>query len=254
MSSRRKAMLVDLTRCIGCRACQVACKEWNELPVEVTEMAGDYANPPSLSGDTWKQVKFIDRAGEGVWPAWQFYSDSCKHCAEAPCLDACPTGAIRRTEEGFVLIDADVCNGNEHCVPACPFHVIDISPTRRVAQKCTFCHDRVGRGLQPACAKVCPTDCIAFGPRDELVEAGHARVAHLSEEGHTGTQLYGEDLLGGLNVLYVLPSEPRVYGLPDPATFERPVDRLPRAWLALGLTAAAWAGVLLALFGAFDAT
>ncbi len=252
MGRARRAMLVDVTRCIGCRACQVACKEWNDLPSEETAVGTGYTNPPSLSGETWKQVKFIDRAHEDVWPAWQFYSDSCKHCTQAPCLDACPTGAIHRTDEGFVLIDDSVCNGNKHCVPACPFHVIDVSRSRGVAQKCTFCYDRVREGLAPACAKVCPTDCIQFGDREALVAAAHARVAHLEADGRDGVHVYGEDLLGGLGVLYVLPSDPEVYGLPDPEAFERPVARLPRAWLALGVTAALWWVVLSSLFGAFD--
>jgi formate dehydrogenase iron-sulfur subunit len=242
-----KAMLVDVSTCIGCRACQVACKEWNGLPSEAAPFTGGYESPGGLSGDTWKQVKFLEGHGPSG-PTWEFYSDSCKHCTEAPCLDACPTGAIYKDENGFVLVAEEVCNGNAHCVPACPFHVIDVSRSRKVAQKCTFCHDRVAEGHQTACAKVCPTDCIRFDERDVLVAHGQARVERLRGAGRGDASLYGEDVLGGLRVLYVLPSAPDVYGLPDPKTVERPVHRLGKAWLAVGATAAAWAAIVSTAF------
>ena len=243
-----KAMLVDVSTCIGCRACQVACKEWNELPIEPVSALTGYESPGHLSGDTWKHVKFVDRAGDPGSPApWQFYSDSCKHCPEAPCLDACPTGAISRNAEGFVLVDGQVCNGNQHCVPACPFDVIAVSPSKGIAQKCTFCHDRVDAGLGPACAKVCPTDAIRFGDRDALLERGRGQVARLRQNGHPDASLYGEHLLGGLRVLTVLPDPPEVYGLPDPATVERPAHRLLGAWIGVAAAAAFWMAILLQL-------
>jgi len=237
---RQTSMLLDLSLCIGCRACQVACKEWNDLPSELTTQTGTYQNPAHLSGDTWKQVKFIESeksTPQGTMPAWLFYSDSCKHCKEAPCLDACPTGAIFRTEDGMVLINDDVCNGNKHCVAACPFGVVEIGSKNRTAAKCTFCYERVGHDLEPACAKVCPTDCIQFGERDELIAHAHARLGFLQRAGEPDARLYGEHELGGLGVFYLLMSRPETYGLPVHPT--RPVARLVPAALATILTAAA---------------
>jgi len=228
----RVGMLLDLSVCIGCRACQVACREWNELPALPTAQRGSYENPLQLSGDTWKQVKFIEREEAGL-PAWFFYSDSCKHCANAPCMEACPTGAIFRTQDGMILINEDVCNGNGHCVPACPFQVIGLREKTGVAAKCTFCYERVGDRLEPACAAVCPTDCIQFGERDALVAIARRRAAHLRQRGEATAGVYGADELGGLGVLYVLTREPELYGLPrDPL---EPRRRLPGA---LGATAA----------------
>ena len=218
-------MLLDLSVCIGCRACQVACKEWNELPIELTEQSGSYENPKALSGTTWKQVKFLEQpasdqpADPSAPPEWLFYSDSCKHCAEAPCLTACPTGAIFRTQDGIVLINEEVCNGNGHCVGACPFHVVGLREDTGIAGKCTFCYERVDAGLETACAQVCPTDCIEFGERAELVQRAHRRVGQLSERGVPQANLYGETELGGLSVIYVLTQTPQRYGLPsDPRT------------------------------------
>lgn len=232
---QRTAMLLDLSVCIGCRACQVACKEWNELPVELTEQRGSYENPRCLSGDTWKQVKFIERPAQaGV--EWLFYSDSCKHCTEAPCLEACPTGAIFRTEDGLVLVNEEVCNGNGHCVPACPFGVIGLRRSQGTAAKCTFCYDRVAEGLETACAQVCPTDCIQYGERSTLIEAAHARLAVLQSRGDREATLYGEHELGGLGVLYLLPRPGEVYGLPArPSGPRRRI--LGGAWATLAVAA-----------------
>jgi len=236
----RVSMFLDLSKCIGCRACQVACKEWNDLPHEVTVQVGSYQNPKSLSGDTWKQVKFIEKSRGDQEPVWLFYSDSCKHCARAPCLDACPTGAIFRTDEGIIQIDENVCNGNQHCVMACPFDVIRINTRTRLAAKCTFCQDRLEIGMEPACAKVCPTDCIEFGERDELLQAADYRRRQLRARGER-VQLYGENELGGLGVFYLLQDQPETYGLP--ALPKRPVKLLlpaaaTTAAIALGLTVA----------------
>jgi formate dehydrogenase iron-sulfur subunit len=239
---RRVAMFLDLSLCIGCRACQVACKEWNELPHEPTVQTGTYQNPKRLSGDTWKQVKFIEKKRAGQEPVWLFYSDSCKHCGHAPCLEACPTGAIFRTAEGIVQIDGDVCNGNQHCVMACPFDVIHINSESQFAAKCTFCQDRLEVGMEPACAKVCPTDCIQFGERSELLDAAHQRVRRLQERGDDAW-IYGEHELGGLGVFYLLQDAPDVYGLP-PAP-KRPLQLL---WPAALTTAAIAVALTVAVF------
>ena len=235
-----KAMFLDLSTCIGCRACQVACKEWNELPAVDTHQTGTYQNPPGLSGDTWKQVKFIQRESPAGEPSWIFYSDSCKHCADAPCMSACPTGAIQKTPEGHVLVRTEVCNGNRHCVTACPFHVIEISSKTGSASKCTFCHDRVGAGMEPACSQVCPTDCITFGERDELLARAKARLGVVRERGGDRSSLYGEHELGGLGVFYLLTEPPETYGLP-----RAPVEPRSRLWPAACAAASAAAVVAL---------
>lgn len=243
-SPSRVGMLLDLSVCIGCRACQVACKEWNELPAERTRQHGTYQNPPALTGDTWKQVKFVETTDETGGARWIFYSDSCKHCFDAPCMRACPTGAIGRTEAGVIRVDPAVCNGNGHCVPACPFGVIGISETAQVARKCTMCEERLDEGLEPACAAVCPTDCITFGGWSGLLEHGRARVAALKERGRGGARVYGATELGGLGVMYVLTEAPEVYGLPvdpvPPGARVLPASALSIVWGALAFVLAAW--------------
>ncbi len=245
-AAHRVAMWLDLSRCIGCRACQVACKEWNELEAAPTKQQGTYENPAGLSGDTWKQVKFIETNTERGAPKWLFYSDSCKHCFDAPCMKACPTGAIGKTSDGVIRVDQDVCNGNGHCVPACPYGVIEISEKTQVAQKCTMCEDRLDAGKEPACAQVCPTDCIEFGPRVELLQKAHQRKSVLEKQGVYGAEIYGENQLGGLGVFYLLMDVPSVYGLPDnplePSLRVAPASFWSILWgaLAFGLAAFSW--------------
>jgi formate dehydrogenase iron-sulfur subunit len=213
----------DTTICIGCKACEVACKEWNQLPARGDggahlEMSGQsYDNTLRLSGDSWRHVKFIEQFPEPYEGRWLMMSDVCKHCVEAPCLEVCPTGAIIRTEFDTVVIQSDTCNGCRDCIGACPFGVIDINHVSHTAQKCTLCYDRTSVGLEPACSKACPTDSIQFGPISELRERAAARVVQLREQGETRAHLYGADPngpLGGLNSFYLLVDEPEVYGLP----------------------------------------
>jgi formate dehydrogenase iron-sulfur subunit len=144
-------------------------------------------------------------------------SDVCKHCAHAPCLEVCPTGAILRTEFDTVYINEPACNGCRDCISACPFGVIHVSETKHIAQKCTFCYDRLQQGLPPACAQACPTKSIRFGPLKQLKEEANARVGQLHRQGQTQARLYGADdkVLGGLNSFYLLMDEPEVYGLPS---------------------------------------
>jgi formate dehydrogenase iron-sulfur subunit len=211
----------DTTVCIGCKACEVACKEWNQLPAARggrPEMSGDsYDNTLRLDGEHWRHVKFIEQFSEDRSEArWLMMSDVCKHCAKAPCLEVCPTGAIIRTEFDTVVIQSDVCNGCRLCIAACPFGVIDINPASDTAQKCTLCYDRLQGGLEPACSKACPTDSIQFGPIRELRAKAEARVEQLHALGEKRARLYGadEEILGGLNSFYLLVDEPEVYGLP----------------------------------------
>jgi formate dehydrogenase iron-sulfur subunit len=213
----------DTTVCIGCKACEVACHQWNALPArdggQVPLSGLSYDNTVSLSDVDWRHVKFIERFSEDRSDArWLMMSDVCKHCVRAPCLEVCPTGAIVRTEFDTVYIQEPACNGCRDCIAACPFGVIHIGAAKRVAQKCTFCYDRLQNGLVPACAQACPTRSIQFGPIDELRERAAQRVDQLHREGHDEAYLYGADerTLGGLNAFYLLADEPHVYGLPDP--------------------------------------
>ncbi len=231
----------DTTVCIGCKACEVACKEWNQLPAQNggrPSMSGDsYDNTLKLSGINWRHVKFVEQFSEDRSEGrWLMMSDVCKHCVQAPCLEVCPTGAIIRTEFDTVVIQSDSCNGCRDCIAACPFGVIDINPASNTAQKCTLCYDRMQDGLEPACAKACPTDSIQFGPISELRERANARVEQLHERGEDRAYLYGADdtILGGLNSFYLLVDEPEVYGLPsDPKLPSR--NLVPSSlWTAAG--------------------
>jgi formate dehydrogenase iron-sulfur subunit len=223
----------DITVCIGCKACQVACHQWNDLPAWTADqpleregkfslpvLSGDsYDNTRSLSDVNWRHVKFIEQFSADAnrsESAWLMMSDVCKHCAHAPCLEVCPTGAIVRTEFDTVYIQEPACNGCRDCVAACPFGVIHMSATRHTAQKCTFCYDRLKQLLPPACAQACPTGSIKFGPLTELRKQAHDRLAQLRKEGLTDAHLYGADgeVLGGLNAFYLLRGEPETFGLP----------------------------------------
>jgi formate dehydrogenase iron-sulfur subunit len=212
----------DTTVCIGCKACEVACKEWNQLPATgggKHEMSGDsYDNTQHLDGIHWRHVKFIEQFSEDRSDGrWLMMSDVCKHCVEAPCLEICPTGAIIRTEFDTVVIQSDTCNGCRACIAACPFGVIGINDVSNVAQKCTLCYDRLQAGMEPACSQACPTDSIRFGTIRELKEMAEARVRQLHQLGESRAHLYGADdkFLGGLNSFYLLVDAPEVYGLPS---------------------------------------
>ncbi|HZV95739.1 MAG TPA: 4Fe-4S dicluster domain-containing protein [Candidatus Nitrosocosmicus sp.] len=216
--ARTLAMFTDTSLCIGCRACQVACKQWNELPLEQPEWTGGYQNQSHFTDKTYRLVRFIEKPKADGQLQWLLMSDVCKHCAQAGCLDACPTGAIYRTEFGTVNINQDVCNGCRYCVSSCPFGVVSYNHDTGRANKCTFCNDRIHNGLGPACAKTCPTESIQFGFRDELVPKAEKRLAKLKEMGYTGAQLYGADSsgpLGGLNAFFLLLDTPSTYHLPE---------------------------------------
>jgi formate dehydrogenase iron-sulfur subunit len=221
MMPEAMGFFTDTTICIGCKACEVACKSWNQLPAEnggKRELSGDsYDNTQRLDGLHWRHVKFVEQFDKEYDGRWLMMSDVCKHCVQAPCLEVCPTGAIIRTEFDTVVIQSDVCNGCRACIAACPFGVIEINPVAEVAQKCTLCYDRLSVGLEPACSKACPTDSIQFGPIEELRERAQQRLVQLQTSGEARARLYGADPtgpLGGLNSFYLLVDEPEVYGLP----------------------------------------
>ena len=212
----------DTSVCIGCKACEVACHQWNALPArdggQVPLSGLSYDNTVSLSDVDWRHVTFVEQFSEDRSTArWLMMSDVCKHCVNAPCLEVCPTGAIIRTEFDTVYIQEPACNGCRDCIAACPFGVIHVGARKQIAQKCTFCYDRLQNGLVPACAQACPTASIQFGPIEELRERASRRVEQLHSQGATQASLYGADdtILGGLNAFYLLMDTPNTYGLPD---------------------------------------
>lgn len=216
----QKVMYTDTTVCTGCRACMVACKQWNQLPYEEPEWTGGYANRSHFSDKAWRFVKFIEvddrRPSHKGEVQWLMMSDVCKHCQQAGCLEACPTGAIHRTAFGTVDIDQDVCNGCRDCVASCPFGVIAFNAGTGRVNKCTFCSDRVPAGMPTACAKTCPTNSIRFGDKEPMLQMAKDRVKQLKDQGFEKASLYGDtDVLGGLNAFYVLVDDPKVYGLPE---------------------------------------
>ena len=274
----RLGFFTDTSVCIGCKACEVACKEWNLVPEDGLVWTGEsYDNTSTLGANSWRHVAFVEQSkplrGDGEGLRWLMSSDVCKHCTEAACLDVCPTGALFRTEYGTVVVQQDVCNGCGYCVPACPFGVLDKrhlpattdpppaflgdgADKRRLGRKedgrvwkCTLCYDRLKGGHEPACAKACPTDSIQFGPLDELRSRADERLAKLDAEGWNGAQLYGrdpDDGVGGFGAFFLLLAEPEVYGLPpDPVVTTK---HLPAMWAG---AAAAGAALLVGVAAAF---
>jgi formate dehydrogenase iron-sulfur subunit len=246
----------DTTLCIGCKACEVACKQWNQLPADGFQWSGkSYDNTMMLSASTWRHVAFVEQfgaaydgngsgaamvpGGYGAAPTdsgsilqtllaqpksgrWLMMSDVCKHCEEAPCQVACPTGAIIHNEFADVYIQNDICNGCGYCVAACPFGVITRSEVDGHAHKCTLCYDRQRDGMAPACAKACPTESIQFGPIEELRERARSRVRQLHDRGQTGAYLYGDEATENypaLHAFFLLLDRPELYGLPDNPCF-----------------------------------
>ncbi len=276
----RRGFFTDTSVCIGCKACEVACKEWNHVPADDLGFSGDsYDNSGTLGANRWRHVAFIEqrvevgveRAAPDSWVEeaqrqqlvasgvesaaddagfrWLMSSDVCKHCTEAGCLDGCPTGSIFRTEFGTVVVQEDICNGCGYCVTACPYGVLTRREDDGRVWKCTLCYDRLQGDLEPACAQACPTDSIQFGVVDELIERAEKRVEHLHARGITDARLYGDgpsDGVGGTGAFFLLLDEPETYGLPpDPVV---PRRHLGEAWRAAGVAAAGLAAGVLASF------
>ncbi len=271
----RKGFFTDTSICIGCKACEVACKQWNDVPDDGFDLLGmSYDNTGALGASTWRHVAFIEQPAApqpepvdlgmpGMRPPgaatgadgreqfrWLMSSDVCKHCTHAGCLDVCPTGALFRTEFGTVVVQQDICNGCGYCVSGCPYGVIQRREGDGRAWKCTLCYDRLKDGLEPACAHACPTKSIQFGDLDELRERAAARVEQLHEQGVTEARLYGadpDDGVGGNGAFFLLLDEPEVYGFPpDPVVPTRDIRRM---WTFAGLAAAALTAVAAAVFG-----
>jgi len=276
----RMGFFTDTSVCIGCKACEVACKEWNEVPEDGYLLTGmSYDNTAALGASTWRHVAFVEKSqpatpavdlgmpsfdlpghqhaqGEdqatesGESPVrWLMSSDVCKHCTHAACLDVCPTGALFRTEFGTVVVQSDVCNGCGYCVTACPYGVIDIRKDDGRAFKCTLCYDRLKEGQKPACAQACPTESIQFGELSELRERADHRLTELHDKGVDVARLYGrdpEDGVGGDGAFFLLLDEPEVYGLPpDPVVTTRDIGSI---WKHVGIAAGALFGLGVASF------
>jgi len=255
-----KGFFTDTTLCIGCKACEVACKQWNQLPDDGLEFTGmSYDNTVSLGASTWRHVSFIERpvalgAQDSGGFSWLFSSDVCKHCVRAGCLESCPTGAIVRTEFDTVYVQPDICNGCGYCVLNCPFGVIARHEEDGRAWKCTLCYDRLKEDMTPACAKACPTASIQFGDLDELRVNARARVSALQSDGMSEAYLYGDSKENqpgteGLNAFFLLVDKPEVYNLPPNPTV--PTKGVAGSWRSFALTALGVAAV--ALGAAFSA-
>lgn len=229
----------DTTLCIGCKACEVACKQWNQLPADGYNWTGNsYDNTKMLASTTWRHVAFVEKPHvkqdkSGKVTDWLMMSDVCKHCANPGCMEACPTGAIIRNEFGDIYVQPDICNGCGYCVPSCPFGVIDQKVDDGRVFKCTLCYDRQKIGIEPACAKACPTDSITFGDVDELRAKAKGRVQELHESGEENAYLYGVDedtSVGDLNAFFLLTDRPSVYNLPEKPKL--PQDNIATGFLA----------------------
>lgn len=231
----RKALLISPELCIGCRGCQTACKNWNQLPATKTVNKGTFENPPDLTPNLFNRIRYVEVPSETNMVRWLFVSQRCMHCDDAGCMRICPApGALFKTKEGAVAFNKEKCIGCKLCVAGCPFDVPRYDEKDKVS-KCHLCSDRIAEGLSPACAKTCPTGAIAYGDRDEL-------MAKAQKAGYQ--KLYGETDLGGLGVLYAFKDAPKIYGMeenpaiPETIIFWHKVLK-PLAYIGLGGAVAA---------------
>ncbi len=222
------AKLIDISKCIGCKACQAACMEWNDLRDEVGINFGSYQNPADLTPASWTLMRFYEVEPDGELE-WLIRKDGCMHCAEPGCLEACPSpGAIIKYSNGIVDFVEENCIGCGYCVTGCPFNIPRISKKDNKAYKCTLCSDRVAVGLEPACVKACPTQALVFGTKQAMLEHAAERVAELKERGFKNAGVYDPPGVGGTHVIYVLQhaDKPELYELPkDPK-----ISPLVRLW------------------------
>lgn len=250
------AKLIDVSKCIGCKACQSACIEWNDTHPTMEENVGIYENPHDLTPDMFTLMRFTEYQNPGTGELeWLIRKDGCMHCEEPGCLKSCPSpGAIVQYSNGIVDFISDNCIGCGYCVKGCPFNVPRIHKTANVSKKCTLCSDRVAMGQGPACAKACPTQCISFGTKEDMKALAAERVEDLKERGYDNAGLYDPQGVGGTHVMYVLHhrDKPSLYaGLPDDPRISPTVALWKGSAKKLGLIAAGLATVGAVLHGIF---
>ena len=243
------AKLIDTSTCIGCKACEAACQEWNDQGFTIGTFDGSYQTMPDIQHDFWNLIKFKEVERQDGQIDWFMAKFQCMHCVEPGCLVACPApGAIFRLDNGIVDFDHDLCIGCGYCITACPFDVPRLSPVTQKVYKCTLCSDRTAVGLEPACVKACPTNCLTFGSREELLDMADERVVELRADGTSRAGVYNPAGVGGTHVLYVLKdaSRPQDYGLPEDPAIHWTVKlwKGPVKWLGN----AVWLGGILAAF------
>ena len=228
------AKLIDISKCIGCKACQVACMEWNETRPEIGNTDGVYDNPRDLGAGAWTVMRFNEMENDQGSIDWLIRKDGCMHCEEPGCMKACPSpGAIIKLSNGIVDFNSDNCIGCGYCVQGCPFDIPRISATTNKATKCTLCSDRVQKGQDPACVATCPTKCLTFGPKEDQIKAAEERIKDLNSRGYKHAKLYNPEGVGGTHVMYVLPHGDKVDKYSD-----LPVNP------SISPTVGAWKGVM----------
>ena len=228
-----KAFLIDTTKCIGCRACQVACKRWNELPGEKTQFTGSYQTMEDTDYNTFTLIKFTE-VSDGGNMQWLFRKKQCMQCTEAACIKACPTQAITKHKEGFKIRDDSKCVGCGMCVSACPFGVPKKDEKAMKVRDCVFCANRVVNKMAPSCQKTCPPGALSFGERDQVLDMAKKRVADLKTK-FPKAYLYGESELGGLGVMTIITESPGVYDLPENPKVAEHVEALEEFYRMVGI-------------------
>jgi formate dehydrogenase iron-sulfur subunit len=198
--------LIDVSKCTGCRGCQLACKQWNGLPAKQTNNRGTYQNPPDLQPNTWTLIRFQELADTNGLK-WLFRKDGCMHCTDAACAKVCPSGALFKTEYGTVALNRERCIGCKECVSACPFDIPRYDRDTDKIAKCDLCFSRIEADLTPACVKACPTGALLFGEKKAMLKKAYARAKELGGDAN----VYGDKFVGGTHVVYVLQEKPAVY-------------------------------------------
>lgn len=211
------ANLYDVSKCTACRGCQVACKNWNQLPAVIEPFKGDLQTHKDMNGDTFTIIKFLESEDPVNGVQWNFIKRQCMHCLDAPCMKVCPQNAYQKTEWGATLHDPEKCIGCQYCTYACPFEVPKYRKRDDIVTKCTMCADRVEAGMEPACVATCPSGALTFGDRETLLMQAEEKVKKLRANGFPNATIYGRTELGGLNNIYILTDTPDKFGLPvDP--------------------------------------